>query len=253
MMPSRFTHSTVAVSSRPLAEEEEIILKISKCVGNFGDSRDNVFDRYGDFRENLLEILAVVTILSPISSVCGIGYRARLVEYRALLVQYRALLVEHRDLLIGISSFGGTSIGLSTHNFNRWLSRLKTSIADLTWEYTPIDDEDGDTIGNIVVSAPQQVDILTYYCTSAWYNTSTLYSFRYSFYNTSTLHSFRYSLYNTCTLENTSVEVCSTRHLLKLQGIYSQDNTRVKCRCVVEQCSVVSYIAPFIFSPSCHM
>jgi len=68
------------------------------------------------------EVLAVVIILSPISSVCGIGYRARLVECRALLigyrallvehgallVEYRALLVEHRDLLIGISSVCGT-------------------------------------------------------------------------------------------------------------------------------------------------
>ena len=65
---------------------------------------------------------ALVIILSPIFSVCGVGYRARLVEYRALLigyrallveyrallVKYRALLVEHRDLLIGISSVCGT-------------------------------------------------------------------------------------------------------------------------------------------------
>jgi len=30
-----------------------------------------VFDMYGDSRENLLEILAVVVFLSPVSSVCG--------------------------------------------------------------------------------------------------------------------------------------------------------------------------------------
>ena len=42
-----------------------------KYVGNFGDSRDNVFDMDGDSRENLLEILAVVIIVSPISSVRG--------------------------------------------------------------------------------------------------------------------------------------------------------------------------------------
>jgi len=40
-------------------------------VGNFGDSRENVFDMYGDSRENLLEILAVVIIWSQISSVRG--------------------------------------------------------------------------------------------------------------------------------------------------------------------------------------
>jgi len=40
-------------------------------VWNFGDSHENVFDMYGDSCENLLEILAVVMILSPISSVCG--------------------------------------------------------------------------------------------------------------------------------------------------------------------------------------
>jgi len=50
-----------------------------KLVWNCGDSRENVFDMYGDSRENLLEILAVVIIRriisiiisSPISSVCG--------------------------------------------------------------------------------------------------------------------------------------------------------------------------------------
>ena len=80
-------------------------------------------------------MLAVVIILSAISSVCGAGYRARLVEYRALLkgyrallvehrallVEYRALLVEHRDLLIGFSSVRGTSRRLSTQDVNRRL------------------------------------------------------------------------------------------------------------------------------------
>jgi len=42
-----------------------------KLVWNFGDSRENVFDMYGDCRENLFEVLAVVIILSTISSVCG--------------------------------------------------------------------------------------------------------------------------------------------------------------------------------------
>jgi len=42
-----------------------------RIVRKFRDSRENVFDMYGDSRENLLEILAVVIILSPISSVCG--------------------------------------------------------------------------------------------------------------------------------------------------------------------------------------
>jgi len=40
-------------------------------VWNFGGSRENVFDMYGDYPENLLEILAVVIISSPISSVRG--------------------------------------------------------------------------------------------------------------------------------------------------------------------------------------
>jgi len=33
-----------------------------KIVWNFGDSRENVFDMYGDSRSNLLNILAVVII-----------------------------------------------------------------------------------------------------------------------------------------------------------------------------------------------
>jgi len=36
-----------------------------------------MFDMYGDSCENLLEILAVVIILSPISSVCGSFSRER--------------------------------------------------------------------------------------------------------------------------------------------------------------------------------
>ena len=36
------------------------------------DSRENVFDLYGDSRENLLELLTVVIILSLISSVRGV-------------------------------------------------------------------------------------------------------------------------------------------------------------------------------------
>ena len=42
-----------------------------KFLCKFGDSRKNMFDMYRDFRENLQEILAVVTIWSPISSVRG--------------------------------------------------------------------------------------------------------------------------------------------------------------------------------------
>jgi len=45
-----------------------------RFVGNFGDSRDNVFDMYGDSRETLLEILAVVIIESLISSVRGMTW-----------------------------------------------------------------------------------------------------------------------------------------------------------------------------------
>jgi len=43
-----------------------------KPAWNFGDSRENVFDTYGECRENLLEFLAVVIILSPVSSVRGL-------------------------------------------------------------------------------------------------------------------------------------------------------------------------------------
>jgi len=43
-----------------------------KSVSNFGDSHENVFDMYGDPRENLFNILAVVIIVSPISFVCGL-------------------------------------------------------------------------------------------------------------------------------------------------------------------------------------
>jgi len=44
---------------------------VKKYVGNFGDSRDNVFDMCGDSRGNLLKTLAVVIIVSTISSVRG--------------------------------------------------------------------------------------------------------------------------------------------------------------------------------------
>ena len=42
-----------------------------KICLKFWGSRENVFDMYGDYPENLLEILAVVIISSPISSVRG--------------------------------------------------------------------------------------------------------------------------------------------------------------------------------------
>jgi len=43
-----------------------------KSVWNVGDSQENVFDLYGDFCENLLEIVAVVILWSLISSVCDV-------------------------------------------------------------------------------------------------------------------------------------------------------------------------------------
>jgi len=42
-----------------------------KLVWNLGDSRKNLFESHGDFRENFLEFLAIVILGSPISSVCG--------------------------------------------------------------------------------------------------------------------------------------------------------------------------------------
>jgi len=44
-----------------------------KLVWNLGDSREKLFNMYGDSRENLLEILAVVIISSAISSVCSMN------------------------------------------------------------------------------------------------------------------------------------------------------------------------------------
>jgi len=41
-----------------------------------GTPEKNVVDMYGDSCENLLEILAVIMIVSPMSSVCGIHFRA---------------------------------------------------------------------------------------------------------------------------------------------------------------------------------
>ena len=46
-------------------------LNTRKCAWKFGDSRENVFDMYGDFRENSFETLAVVIIWIPISSFSG--------------------------------------------------------------------------------------------------------------------------------------------------------------------------------------
>jgi len=42
-----------------------------KLVWKFGDSRENVFDMYGDSRENCLKFSAVVIVSSPISSLRG--------------------------------------------------------------------------------------------------------------------------------------------------------------------------------------
>ena len=43
---------------------------VRTCL-KFCDSRENVFDMYGDSSEGMLEILAVVIISSPTSSICG--------------------------------------------------------------------------------------------------------------------------------------------------------------------------------------
>ena len=52
-------------------EWQQLRLHTWTLVWIFGDSRANMFDMYGDLRENLLEILAVVIISSPITSVRG--------------------------------------------------------------------------------------------------------------------------------------------------------------------------------------
>ena len=70
-----------------------------KFVGNFGDSRDNVFDMYGDSRENLLEILAVVIIWSTISFVRGYirNFLARgRRRYKALVERYMRYIIHTR-------------------------------------------------------------------------------------------------------------------------------------------------------------
>jgi len=50
-------------------EWRRLCLLMWNPVWNCGDSREIMFDMYGDSRENMLEISAVVSILSPISSV----------------------------------------------------------------------------------------------------------------------------------------------------------------------------------------
>jgi len=47
-----------------------------KLVWTFGGSRENVFDMYGDSRENLLEISTAYFFWSLISSVCGMTQQA---------------------------------------------------------------------------------------------------------------------------------------------------------------------------------
>jgi len=52
-------------------EWRELSLLRWKLFWKFGDSRKNVFNMHGDSRENLMKIVVVVMIWSPISSVRG--------------------------------------------------------------------------------------------------------------------------------------------------------------------------------------
>ena len=53
------------------SDRDSVYTRENLC--KFGDSREIVFDMYGDSGENWLEILAVVIVWSPISSVCGLA------------------------------------------------------------------------------------------------------------------------------------------------------------------------------------
>jgi len=61
-------------------EKRGLRLLTWKPVRNFGDSLEIVFDMYEDSRENMLEIWAVVIILSSISSVCRLSQGKLLAE-----------------------------------------------------------------------------------------------------------------------------------------------------------------------------
>jgi len=68
------SHFRISKSTRFLGRSFEwrgLYLVLWKLVWNLGDSRENVFDMYGDSRGNFLEILVLIIIWSLISSVRG--------------------------------------------------------------------------------------------------------------------------------------------------------------------------------------
>jgi len=69
--PIMFGSRDLTMSLLDLLGRRGFRLHTWKRVRKFRDSRENAFDMYGDSRENLLEILAGVTIWNPTSSVSG--------------------------------------------------------------------------------------------------------------------------------------------------------------------------------------
>ena len=65
--------------------------------------RENVFDKYGDSHENLLEILAVVVILSPISSICVVRCISLIIPYLFLWIFQILLLNKTPPSLFKVS------------------------------------------------------------------------------------------------------------------------------------------------------
>jgi len=73
--------------SGQIFEWRGLCLRNWKLVLNFWDSRENVFDMYGDSRENLLKNFVFVIIWSPISSVRGIPYKSSWCPLQSLRLQ----------------------------------------------------------------------------------------------------------------------------------------------------------------------
>jgi len=69
-------------------EWRELRFLLWKLAANFVDSREDLFECYRDSRENLFEILAVVIVLSLISSARGIDCDACVI-YVTWLILYR--------------------------------------------------------------------------------------------------------------------------------------------------------------------
>ena len=77
-----------------------------KLVWNFWGSRESVFDRYEDSCEQLLDILKVVIISSPISSACGMEFVTHLYFVTQNRVSLRSCVYTWSSWLICSSWIG---------------------------------------------------------------------------------------------------------------------------------------------------